>query len=684
MRADLNLAAFQSLLTSPGLQAVSFDVFDTAVVRTFARPTDLFFDLGRRFAERGLLVLPPSRFSHLRVQAEAQARSLRIDGEPQLTEIYEALATRLGWGALARKMAENMELALESEALRAVPQFREWIQAARAAGKRIAFVSDMYLPAAMVREVLVRERLAEPADLVLVSCEERVTKYQGALFDRLLQQLGAAPHAVLHVGDNFHSDGRMPRAKGMQSLLVQNTHLSFFEQRALSYQHDTAQLSGRLAATSRLARLACVPQCAHPALSEVGAGLLGPWLVCFALWTFQRAKRAGINRLYYVSRDGQVMREIALAVQARWPEAAGIECRYLHGSRVAWHQAAMTNLGDHQLRWLLNPQPRVNAEILADRLGIPGEKLTALLAGTAAGGLLELPAWTAAEIGCVGTVLRGKAAEILGLPEVAARRALGRQYLEQEGLLQDSTWAIVELGWTGSMMVSLHEALGRPAKLTAYYLNLIRLNPDLPEAVHLESFAINPEDMSEHLGKGLRFAEMIEVLTAADHGTVLGYEQVTNRVQARLKTDSPLIWPLPVLQALRAGAQAFAAQMPAEVMTQLAAQLAHDSSARIVAHQLLLVLADFMREPPPELARAFTGCQFTEDPIDHDQRHFVQPLSLWPLMRSGWDTERELWAQGSLAVSSTLSKAYVRGGVSGVVAQLGHGLLRRGRAASRR
>lgn len=677
MRADLSLAAFQSLLASPGLQAVSFDVFDTALVRSFARPTDLFFELGRRFADRGLVALPPARFAHLRMQTEARARGARADAEPRLTEIYAELATHLRWGPEARKFAEGMELALERESLSAVPRIREWIQAARADGKRIAFVSDMYLPAATVREVLEREGLAEPGDLVLVSCEERATKYQGGLFDRLLIQLGVPAGAVLHVGDNVHSDGRMPRAKGLASHLVHETHLSFFEQRFLSYQHDTGQLSGRVAATSRLARLACVPQSAQPGLSEVGAGLLGPWLVCFALWTFQRAKRAGIKRLYFVSRDGQVMREVALAVQGRWPGAAGIECRYLHGSRIAWHQAAMTNLGDHQLRWLLNPQPRVNAEILADRLGLSRERLAGLLAGTPAADLLAHSAWGAAEIGYVAGVLREKSGEILALPAVVTRRELGRRYLEQEGLLQDSSWAVVELGWTGSMMVSLHEALGRPPKLTAYYLNLMRMSPDLPEAVHLESFAINPDDMSGQLGKGLRFAEMIEVLTAADHGTVLGYEEQQGHLRPRLKADSPPIWPLPAHAALREGAKRFVAMMPTGLMAQLAAQLSRDASARIQVHQFLLMLADFMRVPPPELARAFTACQFTEDPVDHDQRDFVQPLAFWPVLRAGWQSDRELWAQGSLACTPPVVAALARDGVTAATAQLWRGLIRR-------
>jgi hypothetical protein len=163
---------------------------------------------------------------------------------------------------------------------------------------------------------------------------------------------------------------------------------------------------------------------------------------------------------------------------------------------------------------------------------------------------------------------------------------------------------------------------------------------------------------------------MIEVLTAADHGTVLGYEEQSGHIRPRLKTDSPPIWPLPALAALREGAKRFVAMMPAGVMAQLAAQLSRDASARIQVHQLLLVLADFMRDPPSRLARAYTACRFSEDPVDHDQRPFVQPLGFWPVLRDDWQNDGQLWAQGSLACTSPVVAALARSGVSAAAAQL--------------
>jgi FMN phosphatase YigB (HAD superfamily) len=681
MRTDLTADDFRARLAATGLRAVSFDVFDTVLVRSFARPHDLFHELGRRLAVRHLVTLPPERFSALRIQAEADARRHRADAEPNLGEIYAALAPRLDWSETETLLATRAELLLELESLSAVPRLRQWIEAARALGLRIAFVSDMYLPSVFIRDILAAQSLTEPEDAVLVSCEHRVSKSAGGLFDRLLDTLALTPAEILHVGDHAHSDDAVPRARGFAVQPVRDNQLSFLERSLLAYQHDTSHLAGRLAAAARRARLARSLDGTEPALAEIGAGLLGPWLASFALWTFSRARRAGIRRLYFVSRDGQVMRELALAVQRRWPDAAGIECRYLHGSRISWHHAAMTEIGDHQLGWLLNPQPVVNASVLADRLGLPLAEVSAWLSASPAAGLIGHSSWNTAEAACVAAALRGKSSEIVAHPVVVRRRDLALDYFKQEGLLRDTDWAVVELGWSGSMMVSLHAALGRPARLDAFYLNLSSFSRDLPAGVCLRSFAINPDDVSFHLGEGLRYAEMIEVLTAADHGTVLGYTEKDGRVIPMLKTDSAPIWPPAALRALRSGAVEFVAMLPPDVLAELSRQLGQEGSARMLAHQLLVVLTDFLRTPPADLARVFTACRFTEDPADRHQRAFVRPLRFWPVLQSGWETGRELWAEGSLACSPVLVAALARGGLAAAALQCWHGLRRRTRAA---
>ena len=83
------------LLVSAGRpRVVSFDFFDTLIFRLCAEPSDLFVEIGRQLAERGLLrsEMSPAAFRTVRLTAEAKAReAVARTGrcpELKLAEIY--------------------------------------------------------------------------------------------------------------------------------------------------------------------------------------------------------------------------------------------------------------------------------------------------------------------------------------------------------------------------------------------------------------------------------------------------------------------------------------------------------------------------------------------------------------------------------------------------------------------
>src|SRR5208282_5186226 len=81
------------MIDSRKIRLLSFDIFDTTVWRTFPTPTDLFFALGTRLIEGGVLYASTSAasFATERVEAEQAARLRRAsDREVTLAEIYGA------------------------------------------------------------------------------------------------------------------------------------------------------------------------------------------------------------------------------------------------------------------------------------------------------------------------------------------------------------------------------------------------------------------------------------------------------------------------------------------------------------------------------------------------------------------------------------------------------------------
>jgi FMN phosphatase YigB (HAD superfamily) len=642
---------------------VSFDIFDTVVTRTLARPIDLFEAVGKELRAQGLIQHSPSRFGLQRGLAEKDARDLRADHEPNLKEITARLQERYRWNERQAQVAITTELALERDAIVPLSPIRAWVEAARRAGCAIVFVSDMYLPTEFLREILTRHRIAAAADEILVSNELRTSKHEGGLFRHLLTQRAIPASTVLHVGDHEHSDSRVPHRLGMHALLVRATQLGSLERSHLPFSPSLDLLPSRIAAAARLGRIESAPTVQNQSLNEIGAGLLGPLLASFVLWTFHRARASGVKRLYFVSRDGQVLLETALTLQKRVPAYADIECRYLYGSRIAWHHASLESFTPRHLTWLLNPQPEINAFILAHRLGVDLDLLKACLRSTPAAEVEAKSHWNESDLGLIRAALLSVETKLLQAAKAESRVSLARRYFEQEGLFDGTPWGVVELGWSGSMLTSLYHAIKAPAQLQAFYFGLFREDPSLPIEVNLQSFLVEPHGIHEALGHGLRLAEMLEALTTADHATVLGYQEVGTRIEPSLKNGALPIWAPADLASLRGGSQGFVRSLDPVSLAALDKTTAEPAHWRLLAAYLLSVLCRFTAAPSAELARPFAACSFSEDPADEHRRFFVQPLTWRAALSSSPFPEGELWYQGSLVCSSGTAQALVSGGI---------------------
>ena len=76
----------KSLISSDKIKVVSFDVFDTLILRPFFRPEDLFIIMGNDFRK----LMPDSKndFIVIRMASEKTARENSENGEVTLDEIY--------------------------------------------------------------------------------------------------------------------------------------------------------------------------------------------------------------------------------------------------------------------------------------------------------------------------------------------------------------------------------------------------------------------------------------------------------------------------------------------------------------------------------------------------------------------------------------------------------------------
>ena len=127
--------------TAGSCRAVAFDVFDTLLRRDVAAPADLFALMERTGRAR-------PGFAAARRAAEAAARARHPGREVTLAEIY-ACPELAGADPAA-------ECAAERAVLRPDPDLLAAARACKDRGLRVYVVSDMYLPAAEIGEILRR------------------------------------------------------------------------------------------------------------------------------------------------------------------------------------------------------------------------------------------------------------------------------------------------------------------------------------------------------------------------------------------------------------------------------------------------------------------------------------------------------------------------------------------------
>ena len=173
---------------------VAFDVFDTLIKRDVARPTDLFALLGADFAKA-------------RIQAEAEARAAK-SGEVTLAEIY-ARPCLAGYDPAAECAAEIACAVPNLPVLKAA-------RALHAQGKRLYYISDMYLPKVQLDAMLAKCGY-DFFDGGFVSADYGVQKRSGKLFRLFLQKTQTQAKEVLFIGDNWRADVAGSALAGIRS-----------------------------------------------------------------------------------------------------------------------------------------------------------------------------------------------------------------------------------------------------------------------------------------------------------------------------------------------------------------------------------------------------------------------------------------------------------------------------------
>ncbi len=361
-RPTTTLAATLAEAEAAILQAsvVSFDIFDTVIIRGVSAPTELFWMIEHDLAESHPEV---AGFAAARIEAEANARNLAWDRatQPEVTldEVYELLADRY-------KAFQAEELAYERRVCKVREAVARLVMRARQCGALLVFTSDIYLPESHIADIL-RDAGLGPWDALFVSSTRLETKAAGGLYKILLEwaaERGVLPEGILHLGDNRNSDVVRAREAGIKSVLIPKQ----IENPPPGSDASSVSVWSSVAYALSRAHEEVAPM---PYFERLGFEVTGPLAAGFARFVHDTARERGARDILFLARDGLIANLAFSRMFAKEIDAGEFRPRYVWASRRAFNFASMhRKIAPHDMDFLVSGTTVQPAASFFRRIGL--------------------------------------------------------------------------------------------------------------------------------------------------------------------------------------------------------------------------------------------------------------------------------------------------------------------------
>jgi predicted HAD superfamily hydrolase len=641
----------------------SFDVFETSLVRVWAKPSDLFWELGEQLRQQKLIDISADTWQQMRIKAESAARVASKTGEVTVEQIYQQLAGFLGWSTTQAQQAMHKEIALELASLRPVPAIQKRIQALQQANERVIYMSDMYLSESTIRTFLKENNVWTPGSRLYVSSEVGMSKSNGKLFPHCLGQESVKASQLHHIGDNFHSDVKMAKKQGVKVEPISQTHLNRYEGKIADSTQLPLKFRSLLAGASRLTRLQSQETSHHKqVIWDTTASAIAPMLFGFVHWCLVEAQKKGIQRLYFVARDGQILQKIAQVICQNW--GFTIDCRYFYGSRQAWHLPALQEIGEYELStWILAHSKDVTRFLsirsICDRVNISPDQIKDVL--TRYG--FSAAKWDVnlqqQERDLLWQVFTQKEVTELIISTAATYREKVIGYFRQEGLGDGVPFSFVDIGWGGRTQRSFSKLLDiagfyPKSGVCGFYFALEdRVKPFQND--RLLAYFYDVEKPSDRR-LVCQYRCLFELFLAADHGSTTSYQRCGEQYIPVLrypKNEHAINWGLYVLQG---AAVKFAEQITTNLSEQECTTTLFLEAAEILAKELVL-------NPSPQEAQVFGSFVMSGDQTENAFDELAPIYSLpdwWRLLLYGKHPHGDVWFHASVARGNAIARKFFK------------------------
>jgi len=265
---------------------ISFDIYDTTLLRNVLHPTDIFELVDTELKKKHLVF---KDFKRNRIKSEQIARQKSKTEDVSLNDIYKIIQKKYHLSTI--DMIKNTELMIERRFTIVNPFIKSVYEYAQKNSKTIFFISDMYLPTNFINNLLNDNGYSFFQGL-FVSGDIGLSKASGRLFYYIRQKLKIQDN-WLHIGDNYYSD--------YQNAKHQNINPYYYNK-----SKDRGDINKKNSIERSIMKAIqfnyCETRMDMNYWEEFGVKYLSILFFHFTLWLMKNLK--GKKNAFFLSRDG--------------------------------------------------------------------------------------------------------------------------------------------------------------------------------------------------------------------------------------------------------------------------------------------------------------------------------------------------------------------------------------------
>lgn len=317
---------------------VSFDIFDTILVRDIAASSDVFELVNARLREMGIDI---PDFEKRRLAAE---KELSNGAAPRLDTIYSKVLEGTEYSDIDVNKLVRLEYDTDNSLLITRVDMLDVLRAIKAMGKEVWITSESYYNLEQIHEILKNSNIIG-VDRIFVSCEYNRSKASG-LFDELRKCAGKKK--ILHIGDDLTADVEAAKRSGIEGFRIYSTTELLDILGGLDIENKVYTLSDKIKLGMFKSAIFNSPfqfeddkAMIHVDSSkDVGYLFCAPIITDFCVWFDLQVKEKGIDEILFCSRDGYLLNKF---YKKFYPER---NPHYFLTSRISAIRAGVENKKD--------------------------------------------------------------------------------------------------------------------------------------------------------------------------------------------------------------------------------------------------------------------------------------------------------------------------------------------------